>query len=206
MDTFVIKKPRLNPELASKVDDALKKKLLEKPWSPDSKFKFPSSGPRNLKFQMRWLTDWNWLVYSPTMDAAFCKFCALFSTVVGEQGLSAGKLVKIPFRKWKDAREDFKKHSENLYHKKCLEKAANFLATYTGEKDNIQLMLNKGRKLQIEKNRESLKPIIKAAIFLAKMGQSFRGHRDFGPFDFNAPPQRGEGNFLNLEWILEIIF
>ncbi|XP_072395148.1 52 kDa repressor of the inhibitor of the protein kinase-like [Diabrotica undecimpunctata] len=132
------------------------------------------------------------------MDAAFCKFCALFSTVVGEQGLSAGKLVKIPFRKWKDAREDFKKHSENLYHKKCLEKAANFLATYTGEKDNIQLMLNKGRKLQIEKNRESLKPIIKTAIFLAKMGQSFRGHRDFGPFDFNAPPQRGEGNFRSL--------
>ncbi|CAG9840785.1 unnamed protein product [Diabrotica balteata] len=198
MDKFVIKQPRLNPELESKVDDATKKKLLENPWSPDFKFKFPSSGPRNLKFQMRWLSDWNWLVYSPAMDAAFCKFCALFSTVVGEKGSSAGKLVKIPFRKWKDAREDFKKHSENSYHKKCLEKAANFLATYSGEKDNIQLMLNKGRKFQIEKNRESLKPIIKTAIFLAKMVQSFRGHRDFGPFDFNAPLQRGEGNFRSL--------
>ncbi|CAG9840727.1 unnamed protein product [Diabrotica balteata] len=27
------------------------------------------------------------------------------------------------------------------------------------------------------------------------MGKSFRGHRDFGPFDLNVPPQRGEGNF-----------
>ncbi|CAH1111156.1 unnamed protein product [Psylliodes chrysocephalus] len=49
------------------IDNVTKRKLLETPWSPDMSFKFPSSGPRNLKFQIKWLNEWS----SPTLDSVF---------------------------------------------------------------------------------------------------------------------------------------
>lgn len=180
------------------IDDSTKQKLLENPWAPDLSFKFPSSGSRNLKFQMKWLHEWRWLVYSPSLDSVFCKYCALFSTVVGQQASKGGKLVKTPFKNWKDAREEFKNHEKHLYHKNCQERAANFLDTVMRKCDNVVLKIDKHRKDQVINNRESLKPIIKTAMYLARLGNSFRGHRDSGPLNINEPPVKGEGNFRSL--------
>ncbi|CAH1099318.1 unnamed protein product [Psylliodes chrysocephalus] len=125
------------------INDVTKRKLLETPWSPDMSFKFPSSGPRNLKFQIKWLNEWSWLVYSPTLDSVFCKYCSLFSTVVGQQASKGGKLVKTPFKNWKDAREEFRNHEKHLYHKNCIERAANFLDIMMRKSENVILKIDK---------------------------------------------------------------
>ncbi|KAJ8914513.1 hypothetical protein NQ315_002786 [Exocentrus adspersus] len=184
--------------LGKTIDDVTKQKLLDKPWSPDLSFKFPSSGPRNLKFQIKWLDEWRWLVYSPSLDAVFCKYCSLFATVVGQQASKGGKLVKTSFKNWKDAREEFRSHEKHLYHKNCLERAANFLDIMTKKSESVVLKIDTHRKDQIINNRESLKPIIKTAMYLARLGNSFRGHRDSGSLNVNEPPIKGEGNFRSL--------
>ena len=33
---------------------------------------------KRLRFQMKWLDQYHWLVYSPSMPGGFCKFCVLF--------------------------------------------------------------------------------------------------------------------------------
>lgn len=101
------------------IDDDMRMELLNNPWTPDVSFKFPTSGHRNLAFVLRWITEWNWLVYSPSQDGAYC---SLFSTTVGKQNLYTGKLVKVPYRDWKDAKDDFR-HDKTKYHLQCLQKA-----------------------------------------------------------------------------------
>ncbi len=74
-----------------------KKNLLENAWTPDLNFNFTTSANRNLKFQLKWLSELNWLIYSPSSNGSFCKFCALFATRVGRQSISAVKLVTSPY-------------------------------------------------------------------------------------------------------------
>ncbi|CAH1119048.1 unnamed protein product [Phaedon cochleariae] len=176
------------------IDDVTKQKLLEKPWSPDLSYKFPSSGPRNLKFQIKWLDEWRWLVHSPSLDSVFCKYCSLFSTVVGQQATKGGKLVKTPFKNWMpENNSEIMKNNKN-----CIERAANSLNIMMRKSENVILQINKHQNDQIINNRKCLKPIIRTAIYLARLGNSFRGHRDSGPFDINEPPVKGEGNFPSL--------
>lgn len=175
-----------------------KQKLLEEPWMPDIGYKFSPLGPRNLKFQIKWLGEWNWLIFSPSTNGAFCKYCSLFCTVVGQQSSQGGKLVTYPFNNWKKAKEEFKKHAETNYHQQCKIKASNFLSVCAGTLEKIDLQIDKAKKERIEINRARLSPIIKSIIFLAKMGLSFRGHRDSGPLNLDEPFSKGEGNFRAL--------
>jgi len=144
------------------------------------------------------MEDWKWLAYSVQVDGAYCKYCCLFATTVGHQSAVAGKLVRTPFRDWKDAKAEFKKHENTKYHQQCLEKTANFLATYSGDKPSIKVSIEKGLQTKIKSNRDRLTPIIKTAIFLSKLGLAFRGHKDSGPINLCEPIMKGEGNFRSL--------
>jgi hypothetical protein len=151
-----------------------------------------------LKFVAKWCGEWDWLVYSPSQDGAYCKFCALFCTTIGKQRSCPGKLVKVPFKNWKDAREVFREHEKAKYHSDCLKTAGTFVATTNKTIPSIDKVLDAGHAAQVNKNREQLKPIISTAIFLARRGLAFRGHRDSGPVLLNEPSERGEGNFKSL--------
>ena len=77
-------------------------------------------------------------------------------------------------------------------------RAANFLATYQGDMKPINIQIDTAAEAQIKKNRECVLPIVKCALFLAKLGLPFRGHRDSGPLDFYEAPKKGEGLFRSL--------
>ncbi|XP_054709265.1 uncharacterized protein LOC129218971 [Uloborus diversus] len=164
--------------MEKQINDNTRKELLLSPWKPDLSFKFPSSGPRNLRFVLKWLGERDWLVYSPSEDGAFCKFCFLFSTTVGKQRSCPGKLVRQPFRNWKDAKEVFREHEKAKYHSDCLQRAGEFLATYTEKVPSIEKALD-------------------VALFLARRGLAFRGHRDSGACLENEKSKE-EGNFKAL--------
>lgn len=182
----------------AQINDNLKKDLLENAWTPSLNFDFPASTNRNLKFQLKWLSEWSWLIYSPSEDGAFCKYCSLFATGVGHQSVSAGKLVTFPYKNWKNAREEFKRHETLQYHRNCHEKAVNFIATHSGAKPTIDVLIDKGLQSQIRANRERLKPIIKTVAFCAREGIALRGHRDSGPLSMDETTKKGEGHFRAL--------
>lgn len=82
------------------------------------------------------------------------------------------------------------------YHRNCHEKAVNFIATHSGAKPTIDIIINKGLQSQIRENRE--KPIIKTVAFCAREGIALRGHRDSGPLNMEEITKKGEGYFRAL--------
>nr|CAD7410063.1 unnamed protein product [Timema poppensis] len=61
----------LHIQTGKQVTHAMKKELLENVLTPDLNFSFPSSGTRKLKFQSKWLGNWNWLVSHNCFRSAF---------------------------------------------------------------------------------------------------------------------------------------
>lgn len=79
-----------------------------KPWIPPTTYAFPiieQNKKRKLKFQYKWLTTYNWLVYSELQEGAFCKFCLVFATTGGIGQQKLGALTLTAFRNWKKAKE-----------------------------------------------------------------------------------------------------
>nr|CAH7767474.1 unnamed protein product [Callosobruchus chinensis] len=183
-----------------KIPEETKFLQFQKIWIPDEFHKFPASGTRNLKFQLRWLQKWTWLAYSAKFDGAFCKYCVFFSNyygVVGKQPL--GKLVKAPFNTWKDAVEVFSRHSTLEYHKFSVLRAESRLSIVENKTESIEIMLNSKLREQVQSNREKLIPIIETIIFCGRQGLSLRGHRDCGPLYFDdGEPVENDGNFRAL--------
>lgn len=166
-------------------------------WKPDSTFKFPQSGNRNLKFQLSWLTRWSWLSYSKMLDGVFCKYCVLFNQNEGGRGKQKlGKLILEHFSNWKKAIEEFNKHENTNYHKMSVLNADNLLSVYNKNKDSIDVQINKSLKMEIQQNRKKIQPIIKTIILCGRQGIALRGHRDSGPIDLQH--NTNDGNFRAL--------
>ena len=76
--------------------------FLKHLWTPDKQYKFSrvTRGVGNKvhhhSFQLKWLIDFNWLIYSHAKQGGFCKFCTIFAPdSVG--GSPLGMFVKQPF-------------------------------------------------------------------------------------------------------------
>jgi len=119
--------------------------ILENGWRPDITFRFPSSGPRNLKFQASWQRDYDWLRYSAMKDGAYCIWCVCFSADVGcgkGHHMQPGQLVTSKFAKWKDAKEVFNKHQNSQLHSDSRVCSANFLTIARDKKDPINVQID----------------------------------------------------------------
>lgn len=153
------------------IGDSERRVIVEEPWNPDSTFKFPSSGPRNLKFNYQWLSRWKWLLYSKAEDGAFCRYCAAFSVSGAGRGHQAlGVLVKKPFNKWKNAVEQFTSHENTAYHKICVLKADEWLKISKGIQPSVEVQQNSALQNQIEENRKFVLPIIETVLLCGRQG------------------------------------
>lgn len=77
-------------------------------WVPPSNYKFPISEKnkkRGLRFQYKWLTEYNWLSYSELKNGAFCKHCVIFAKTGGINSQPLGQLVIKALNEWKNAKE-----------------------------------------------------------------------------------------------------
>ncbi|KAF0751280.1 zinc finger MYM-type protein 1-like [Aphis craccivora] len=113
------------------------KLILVKPWIPPTTYAFPiieqNKKKRKLKFQYKWLTTYNWLVYSELQEGAFCKFCLVFATNSGIGQQKSGALTLTAFINWKKSKEAFNDHSNYDYHKVSVAKAEWFLNIYSNK-------------------------------------------------------------------------
>ena len=139
-------------------------------------------GGKQRRFQRSWLKRYKGLVYSPTENGGYCKYCVLFATPkpnVSELGV----LVSKPLTNFKKVTEKLKHFSGNgrTYHKAAVEKAMALLDVMSGKSASIDVQLSTNRAQTIAANRLKLKSIAEAILFCGRQGIPLRGHRDDGP-------------------------
>lgn len=168
-------------------------------WIPNEFYKFPISGTRKLKFQRNWLLEFPWLSYSEKLDGAFCVFCFLFcSKEVGKGShIHTKALVVTPFCRWKDAKEQFRYHTNLEYHKTSCIIVQNFIDVYEKKIVDVSLQLNTARLETIEQNRIILSSIVETIILIERQEIALRGHCDSGPV-LSELPTYNDGNFRAL--------
>ena len=64
--------------------------------------------------QTRHLSDYPWMVYSPSVDGVFCKYCALRIPMHCRK--DEGAFVNKPFKNWRKLQEKAKRHKQMKYY------------------------------------------------------------------------------------------
>ena len=108
-----------------KVTDDVKMDLRNV-WKPDEGFVFPKNKIKS--FQLHWLIQFNWLVYSKILDGGFCLYCVLFGSQTSERNSTKlKKLFTEPFTNWSHALEQFRLHESKFpIHKLSVERQLAF--------------------------------------------------------------------------------
>lgn len=143
---------------------------------------------KQTKMKSRGEIERHWLIYSPTSNSMFCFPCWLFDS---DRTWSNPKNGCNNFAK---GIHKIEKHENCDRHKKAEKEL--FLTKFRLFNDKTVLVgLLTAEKKEIEKNRNILKRIIDAVLFLGKQGLAFRGHREYQGL---GSPDTNEGNFLEL--------
>lgn len=170
-------------------------KALSEPWIPASTYQFPISTDRRLSFQRHWMMQYNWLVYSDYLKGALCKVCVLFRKDFGGRGeQKLGYLVKIPFTKWKNAKEMFQKHEKAEYHRFAMEKAEGFSSVASGKAQNVIETMNIENRKVAEENRKKLTALVETVLLCGRQELALRSDCDSGPIGLNEP-LHNDGNY-----------
>lgn len=146
---------------------------------------------------MCWLQQFSWLSYSGQLDGVFCRYCFLFankSSSGATGGQVLGKLVADPYRKWKNALKNFRKHEKLDYHVASLSAAANFLEIQKGKTFPITASLNNAAEQELQRGKLILEPIIKTLLLCGRQGLALRRHKDSGNLSLEQP-EENDGNF-----------
>ncbi|VDI15927.1 Hypothetical predicted protein [Mytilus galloprovincialis] len=146
---------------------------------------YPKKGGR--RYLPSWESQFPWLRYSCTEDAAYCKYCVVFRD---EGGLFSSK----GFTDWKNAvgnkRSTLKSHDDSVDHRNAVEKAENFISVCEGKKPSICSSLSKAYEDKVKKNHDILLSIIDVIIVLGQRNIALRGnwdkisHQEDGNFQF----------------------
>lgn len=102
-----------------------------------------------------------------------------------------------PFQNWKSAKEVFLKHCMLQYHNLSMVKSSNFLLTFDGKKDSVDLQVNKQMKRESVENKKKLSAIVETIFFCGRQEISCRGHNDYGRLTLNEL-ENNDGNFRAL--------
>jgi len=151
--------------------------LLTDYYTPSSDFSFPGTvfHKKNRRFQKKWLESFKWLVYSPSVDGAFCRCCALFA-----KGDNLGRFVTAPYKNWNNATTDMGVHQTLKYHTEAMKSADDFTSIMKEEKMDIKCQLDSNAEKQILINRQVLTSVMKTVLFCGKQGLALRGDNDDG--------------------------
>ena len=170
-------------KLQQRPTDAQKLAILTSKKTDSSTFNYPQTNGR--RYLPSWETQYPWLKYSDSENAAYCKFCLTFGDKVylfSDKG----------FNDWKNAvgkiRSAFRTHDENRAHKDAVEKAMHFISICEGEEKNICSSISRAYEERVKRNREILISIIDVVIILGQRNIAFRGNWD-------KVKQEEDGNF-----------
>ena len=167
----------------------------------------PDAGGKKRKFQPGHIAEFPWLTYSavPGLEGGFCRYCVLMGRQVsghasGYQAL--GSFVTEPFKRFKDAKNDLRRHQTTQVHADAVAMTEQVLMKERiGIDELVDLQKKEDRKKREQQEAEykrRLLPVVQTVLLCGAQELALRGHRDDGPLDLDAAPKRGEGNFKAL--------
>ena len=129
--------------------DQEKFQLLTKDYTPSEKFVFPKTKiyGKSRSFQMSWLKEYTWLVYSPSKDGGLCQVCLVFPP--SSNTANRGALVSFAMTKFNKANEILKEHSKTKYHNDALLQAKNFIKMMRFPEKAIASVIESSRVAQM---------------------------------------------------------
>ena len=162
--------------------------FVDGPYQPQLRFPATLQGGRLRSFQATWYGQFPWLEYSPKLDAAFCFCCRLYAASM--PGCAEPAFVCNGMKNWKKALGKDGKltcHAQSIVHKN----AWVMWMEAKSQPCSVAARLDSVYHQQVKKNREYLKVIIEALMFLAKHNIAIRGHDE-------SLQSTNRGNFLDL--------
>ena len=197
---------------ACRISDVERKDLIKNVFVPETDFIFPKTNSRNFRFS--WFKSYPWLCYSPSEeDAAYCLSCVLFGYKFPSKAARVKSLFSQPFKHWPDAIAAFERHCHGK-KKKLDPSYKSFQALHTqtwpildailtninGLAEDIDVMVDRNFRKEVEENRRKLEPIVDTVILLGRLGLPFRGHRDDSKYcaDVGEYSGGGVGNFVEI--------
>lgn len=191
------------------IDKATLQQLIQNPWAPPPKYKFPySSHTKQGKEERRFvghhhLEKYEWLTFSDMDQGLYCKYCPFFGPSEGGRSrVQLGALVKNPmikFAKLLGVKGDLQEHASTQYHVAAVDAAKEFLRSQQNPNLGIHQQLDTQHAREVAENRERLKCSLQNVLFLGRQGLSLRGHRESGNGAGGSESGNGNrGNFLEL--------
>ena len=135
--------------------------------------RFPSHNitGKQRKFNCNILKSNPWMRYSVAKDSVFCAVCCMFG-----QGGGNCFCKEDGQNDWKNLSTFITRHlNVNGAHHKFATDAANFVRSMTQNRDIISIV-STSRRERIERNRATLKEVIKNLIMLGRQNIAIRGH------------------------------
>ena len=156
-----------------------KMEVIKNVWKPWDRYEFPMNNKRN-RFQHRWLSIYDWLLYSPSTQGAFCLYCVLFGAETSLHNSRRCQLFTEPYFDWNKAKQNFNRHAaKSPVHGLALTAYTSFRQNFDSKKSiPVNLKLNDLVLHNVEANRKKLKIILEAVVYCARQNISLRGHRD----------------------------
>ena len=182
--------------------------LIKNVFVPDKTYSFPITNGRSCRSE--WLKLYPWLCYSPSQDGAYYLPCVLFGDRFPNILLKKNPPKTFfcqPFKQWDDAtRKNFKKHSGKhgsssiCLHSSTSPTLLSLQEQLSGNIQPIDILISENQRNQVSENRKKLIPIVDTIITCARLGLSFRGHRDDSQYhpEVGSYSQGGVGNFIEL--------
>ena len=129
-------------------------------------------GGRN--FQVKWYSDMDWLCASSTDNNLYCWPCLLFKPKKGQSWTDSG------FSRYRNVTSaDTKKHASSTEHLSNYKKMKVFGKTNIANDIDTSARMDKERHNKIvQANRDYLKQLMIAVLYLSKQELAFRGHRE----------------------------
>ncbi|CAF1489142.1 unnamed protein product [Adineta ricciae] len=150
----------------------------ERPAQP--KLVFYKKNKDNRSFQPQWFSMFTWIEYSTERNSVFCFYCRHFVSGNLNSRNQSDSFVTCGYDNWKLAlvkERGFSKHASTATH---IQASANY-QEYVARSEHqmaVTNVLDHGRILQIQKNRERLMKIASTLHFCSRQMIAFCGHEE----------------------------
>ncbi len=120
--------------------------MLTSHWTPPPGYRFPTEKMygKNRSFSSDWLKVYPWLVYSPSINGAFCFPCVLFGCQSGHNNSKLDKLYQSPLTNWVKAAQKLSEHNtKSEVHKQSMVFCKELKSIQEKHKEPIKVQINK---------------------------------------------------------------
>ena len=159
---------------------------IDKSRSIYTDYSFPMNEDRR-RYNCDWESKYQWLVYSPEEDGAYCCYCVCFASTK-----SNGELIEKPFHDWKNAlgeqRGRLNTHNGSDCHATSIARADEFISVVTQVRPSVSKLLSSAYEEKVRRNTAIMIAITEVLLMLGQRGLPLRGN-------WNAASKSEDGNF-----------